>query len=362
MNEDSEPVSREDAIADAMRGALTRGIANEASPSITWTSVLSRARRAVLLRRAFALSACIVVILGVTAIAFAATSGDARRGVSVIGSTTTTRTTPVTLSGCTHKPVKRLSWVRGLGLPTPDGPSIDFLHSGGLTPVVDGRGNRAHGGRGFVQRRGPDGSVTLTLGRNASVGLSGFGDFDGDGLGDLLIEAIGEDGMYRNYIVPGTVGTGTYDPASVGVRIDQPRDFVGEPASVGDQNGDGADDVSFGRRLYSGRQLAALPSGGTLPAPFRTLSSDYIGLLQLDANGPPSFVLPGAFSLEVFDARSDRLLLDVGSPKTTLAEALQNGNGTSGWLVNGAHIVQFEYDTRGGDFLWRWNLDAPCGT
>jgi len=265
-----------------------------------------------------------------------------------------TTTTPTTTPECTHIPIKRVAYSY-YGLQAPDGPSIDFLHSGGLAPVIDSRGNKT----------GPDGTVTLTPGHNGGVvTLRGFGDFDGDGRGDLLIETVSGNGIYRYYIVPGTVRAGKYEPATVGVRLDiyKPGDYYADPAAVGDQNGDGADDVSFGRKLYSGRQLAALRPGDEPPAPFRTLPSDYVGLLQLDANGPPSFVLPAPFSLQVLDIRSDRLLLDAGSPKTGLTEALSNGGQAGGWLVNGKHIVNFEYSTRGGAFIWRWNLDAPCGT
>ncbi|MDQ1458228.1 MAG: hypothetical protein QOH28_3848, partial [Actinomycetota bacterium] len=315
-------------------------------------------RRVVVIRRILAASAAAVVVLGITAGAFAATSTKDRRRVSVVGSATTTTTT--TPPGCTHLPTERVSRSY-YGLKAPDGPSIDFLHSGGLSPVIDSRGNRAHSEGLEVQRTGPDGTVTLTLGANATVKLNGFGDFDGDGRGDLLIVTIAEDGIYRYYIVLGTVGAGTYAPAAVGVLVDphyEPGDFGAEPASVGDQNGDGADDVSLGQRLYSGRQLAALPAGGALPPPFRTLPSPYVGLLQLGANGPASFVLPASSSLEVLDGRSDRLLLDAGD----LTEALRNGARAGGWLVDGKHIVNYEYSTRGGGFEWRWNLDAPCGT
>lgn len=38
------------------------------------------------------------------------------------------------------------------------------------------------------------------------------------------------------------------------------------------------------------------------------------------------------------------------------------GGSVTGWIVNGKHIVEFAYGTRGGTSQWRWNLDAPCGT
>jgi hypothetical protein len=368
MSTDNEPVSTDDAVAEAMRAALAQHVAEEPVPAITWTTVMAKARRLVIVRRLVAAGACVLVVLGATTLAVANTSGKQRRGVSVIGSTTTpatsttsTPTTTTTTPACTHLPIEHVD-SSYYGLKAPNGPSIDFQHSGGLTPVIDKRGNRARTRGLTVQRIGPDGTVTLTLGSGAAVVLDGFGDFDGDGRGDLLVLTVERDGIYRNYIVPGSVAPGTYQPAAVGVAIPNPAprgELSVEPASIGDQDLDGADDISFGQRLYSGRELAALAPGELLPAPFRTLPSQYVGLLKVDANHPPSFVLPAPFGLDVLDSRSDRLLFEAGANMT---EALRNGARAGGWLVNGKHIVNFEYSTRGGGFIWRWNLDGPCGT
>jgi hypothetical protein len=356
MNSDNEPISTDDAVADAMRDALNRSVASEPPTSITWTTVLSRARRVVVLRRVLAAGACVVVVVGVAAIAFAATSENHRRGVSVIGSTTTTTTT--TTPECTHRPIA--SDASYAGMPTPDGPSIDFVHVAGL---IDSRGNRVDTEGLSVRRTGPDGTVTLTLGDNAAVALRGFGDFDGDGRGDLLVDAIGD---YTSYIVPGTVAAGTYDPAAVGIRIPnpaQPGENAWWPESVGDQDRDGADDVSFGRRLYSGRELATLPAGAALPAPFRTLPSEPVGLVRLDENGPPSFVVLAPFGFEVLaDHLDHRLLLEPATFELSPGILRKNEGSTRGWVVNGHHLVQFDWGTRSGVYQWRWDLDAACDT
>ena len=123
----------------------------------------------------------------------------------------------------------------------------------------------------------------------------GWGDFNGDGRTDLLVDVVYGQPDDATFIVLGSVGPGTLDPFAVGIRVPHPHikpgGFEAFPASVGDQNGDGADDVSFSPKLYSGRQLTTLPPGAALPAPFRTLPSQYVGLLQIDAGKPPSFVL-----------------------------------------------------------------------
>jgi hypothetical protein len=95
MNTDDEAVPSEDAIAEAMRAALARTVADDPSVPIEWTAVLSRARRVVIVRRVLAGSASAVVVVAATAFAFASTSGNERQGVSVVGPGPTTTTTSV---------------------------------------------------------------------------------------------------------------------------------------------------------------------------------------------------------------------------------------------------------------------------
>jgi len=220
---------------------------------------------------------------------------------------------------------------------------------------------------------GPHGTITLKASRPYDdVLLRGWGDFAGDGSTDVLVDLYG-DGPDTPYIVPGSIAPGTYNPAAVGVRVQyhvSGTTFEWFPVVVGDQNGDGADDVSFGPALYSGR---ALMHGGPLPAPFKTLPSPYVGLLQLDPHQPPSFVVPDPAdsfvggvpdpaegNLDVLDHRADRLLFNAGP--IGLSDALANHALANGWLIDGHHVVEYSYVTRSGTTAWRWDLDSQCGT
>ena len=288
-------------------------------------------------------------------------------GATVPATTTPPVTTfpapPTATSACTHSRIKHVT-NSYYGLPTPQGPSIDYRQSQLGPDAHDDRGNTIQAAGLSVQMTGPAGTTTLTHpAAGYSVVLRGWGDFDGDGRTDLLVDSGPE---YATFIVLGSVGSGTHDPFVDGVRVPHPAlapgAFEAFAETVGDQNRDGADDVSFGPRLYSGRQLAVLPAGAPLPTPFRTLSAPYVGLLQIDANQPPSFVefdrVNGA--LHVLDARADRLRLKATTVE--LQAAVNFGGRATGWLVGGQHIVQFDYGTRSGQTAWRWNLEAACGT
>ena len=250
------------------------------------------------------------------------------------------------------------------GLPAPSGPSIDYPPK--VIPAHDDHGNTIQQAGLSVEMTGPGGTITLTHGGPTNdVVLRGWGDFNGDGRTDLLVDVVYGQPDDATFIVLGSVGPGTLDPFAVGIRVPHPHikpgGFEAFPASVGDQNGDGADDVSFGPKLYSGRQLTALSPGAALPAPFRTLPSQYVGLLQIDANKPPSFVLldRARASLRVLDVHSDQLLLKVGP--TALAAAVAEGARATGWLVDNHYIVEFDYGSRAGDTAWRWDLNSACG-
>ena len=280
-------------------------------------------------------------------------------------------------SGCTHTPIAHVvnSYY---GLPAPHGPSIDYRSLQDAPVAHDGRGDTIEQVGLGVEMTGPRGTITLTRTEPGNAVIPrGWGDFNGDGRTDLLVDVDDGKPEYATFIVPGTVGTGTHDPFVVGIRVPhpyiKPGAFEAFPAVVGDQNGDGADDISFGPKLYSGRQLMALPAGAALPAPFRTLPTAYVGLLQLDPHQPPTFVVPDPAdsfvggvddraegTLDVLDRRADRLLFNAGP--VGLLDALDSHALATGWLVNGHHVVEYDYETRSGETAWRWDLDAPCGT
>jgi hypothetical protein len=196
----------------------------------------------------------------------------------------------------------------------------------------------------------------------------GFGDFDGDGRTDVLVGL-----LFGNtpplYLVPGTVAPGTRDPAAAGVGVRVPRpvpeptgDYSTLPGNVGDQDHDGADDLIFGPRIYSGKALSRLPAGAALPAPIRTLVGPVVGVLQLDSASTPALVIrDNPWYLEVLDARHDVLAIhDHGGAS---ADELKTGGEAFGWVLpNGHHIVDFDRGTRGGTTTWRFDLDGACGS
>jgi hypothetical protein len=314
------------------------------------------------MRRGVGLAFAVVAIAGCASNSSQRTSpsSSSRPRTASSHAPSTTATTSARPPGCAHHPIAH-DHASYYGLPAVGGRSIDYIRAHGDPPTNDGHGDMIRYVGTSLEKTGPDGTLTLTR-TDGLVRFRGFGDFDGDGRSDLLIDT---GANYDTYIVPGTDGRGTYDPARAGVRVPNlhigpDRLFSGFPGPVGDQNGDGADDVGFGSSVYSGRQLVA--GGAAAPAPLRRLASPYVGLLQVDPNAPPSFVVPDekTRSVQALDHRSDQLLLDGNA--SDLPNAENAGAGATGWLVNGHHIVEYRYSTRSGATQWRWDLDAACGT
>ncbi len=92
------------------------------------------------------------------------------------------------------------------------------------------------------------------------VGLSGAGDLDGDGYGDLLVGAPAHDNWSTAsgavYVFSGLdAGQGDVDDAIAVVEGDGPDDLVGQAGAltrVGDLDGDGQDDLVFGSPYEDG--------------------------------------------------------------------------------------------------------------
>jgi hypothetical protein len=77
-----------DEVAQALRAALTHAVATTPVASTSWDAVSARARRTVMVRRLTAAGACLAVACAV--VGLVATSRGARRGVTVLGTETTT--------------------------------------------------------------------------------------------------------------------------------------------------------------------------------------------------------------------------------------------------------------------------------
>ena len=272
---------------------------------------------------------------------------------------------------CSHQPVDEVINAYPRARPDPPGPTLDYaeIHGPGFKRGVNGNSIRPVGESGErLEWTRPDGTVTLVVSNDHSVSLepAGLADFDGDSREDALI-GVSRPGTMSAvettyYIVPGSGPLGEQNPTAIGVRVPIParRDVSQIPEPVGDQDRDGGDDLSFNPLIFSGMKLA-VGRRERPGAPIIELPRRYIGVLQLDDERPPVFVIP--------DEKSRSLVLSDGSARLALghqvdADKLINGqyggSGISAWLVDGNHVIEFGRYSRGGDTYLRGNLDGPC--
>ena len=121
-----------------------------------------------------------------------------------------------------------------------------------------------------------------------------WGDFDGDGLDDIVLTVIR--GGEHEYVVSGAAGPGVHDVTAVGVELPPDMHFGSQ---VGDYDGDGADDLLVGAldapTIVSGRPILAVGPGGSLterPPAIRSFTGEVLGILRL-SSGPPTVVTAG---------------------------------------------------------------------
>ena len=209
---------------------------------------------------------------------------------------------------------------------------------------------------------------------NAIGGITSWGDLNRDGHPDYLVRA--EEGTY---VISGALASGTHDPRVVGVRLlpdpTSPSANLESIRPVGDQNGDGADDVALENgHLVSGRALLSKQPGSTIqvPRPFHTVPQ-LVTALRLDPDAPPALVeVFGGVSLNRYGS-DDPIEVKLGGASpiclvTTNREvdpsiggpyvSAGGSNGVGGHLVDGHRIIEFGYSTRNTLVLYRWDLDA----
>ena len=172
---------------------------------------------------------------------------------------------------------------------------------------------------------GFDNSVTLVLfgenaGDNLGAGLTGAGDLDGDGYGDLAVGIPGWDGVGGNNSGAIRAYSGrTLQPIST-IEGNGLNHRIGSDLGAGDIDGDGVQDV-FGVSIGSarGKAVSFVPEG---LEPFGEGTAGCAGRLDLLANASPSLGNAG-FELHVSGTSPGRtVLLLVGDAEDTSGSAL----------------------------------------
>lgn len=177
-------------------------------------------------------------------------------------------------------------------------------------------------------------------------------------------------------MVPGDLPPGSYLLTDVAV------DVSGLPAAdnaVGDQDGDGNDDVAFpevaqfpdgapelnpaATVVYSGPDLLAPGPGGRLderPVPLARYQGSSVAVAVLDPAGPPT-VITGVRTPDGIDQLTLHGDPQVHLRAEGLLEEYTGGPGTITVTQRGTtRFVVLRSDTRGGSSLAIWNLDDPC--
>ena len=221
-------------------------------------------------------------------------------------------------------------------------------------------------------RRG-DGDLVLTA-NNGVVGYAlALGDLNSDGRSDFSVVArVGDltNPAYTDVIVPGPAAPGTFSVFDVGISMAAPM-FAA--TGVGDQDGDGFDDVAAGAvdpqspdlatTIASGQDLLAPGPGGELsamPPSIVPLEGFVIAVAALEP-GPPTVVSADADGLTVF-TRPGPVRLAIARERPV---PIDNPPGinyvVTGHLTSDGHrIVEHDTSSRHGSTILMWDLDDPC--
>ena len=190
-----------------------------------------------------------------------------------------------------------------------------------------------------------------------------WGDLNGDGTADTLADD--DDGIV---VIPGPRPPDG-DLSAAGVRLTGTFRNSSHVVPVGDQNGDGAADVSFDGRLVSGRALLSKPPGSSMPIPEAFAEVPYvITALQLEPGAPPVLAQvfgapgPSVGADEPIQVKLGSTCLVTGTPVVDpkLDGSRSRSSGTislDAASLDGHRHVEWQYVNRNTLVVFRWDLD-----
>lgn len=260
----------------------------------------------------------------------------------------------------------------------PEDESLDYEDLRGPLDM-DGDGvadtRTAADGQSVTIERG-DGTLILehTGGLVAESDPRHYGDFDGDGRSELIVLRYEGDSLDAKYVIPGTTTPGTHDVVDVGIRLESSEpEMTSVSDTVGDQDGDGADDLLVAPIIHSGSDVMASGPGATFDTSspgLGTIDAWVLGLIVLDEEGPPVLVSGHTESdtVALFELAAEPPVslrtAEVDAPAgSDLPLGLPPGAFQASGFRSGEHRwISVMASDRSTNRVWMWDLDACDGT